>query len=243
MQLIFQPGMAAVAGNQGCKHCGQNFANKALLQIHIQDSHMEKFPPHLSTVTVSNRQKLTEDFGKAQETSCKFVNKNPVVGPEDSRANAISPAQSVQQSRFSLASSRNADVGNQRGNLCTQTMIDDSHYQIQMESQMPQSAPQLSTVDAGKSQDITEQFQETPQKSETSSVVRLEDSRGSFISRGQSGQQSCLSPLANMNAVGDKQICGQSEQSFMDKIHHPFHIQGKHGTVAIAHVYSRCRQM
>ena len=112
MQLIFQPVMAAVAGNQGCKHCGQNFANKALLQIHIQDSHMEKFPLQLSTVTVSNKQKLTEDFGKAQEASHKSVNKSPVVGPEDSRANAISPAQSVQQSRFSPASSRNADVGN-----------------------------------------------------------------------------------------------------------------------------------
>ena len=52
MQSIFQPGMAAVAGNQGCKHCGQNFANKALLQIHIQDSHVEKFPLQLSTVTI-----------------------------------------------------------------------------------------------------------------------------------------------------------------------------------------------
>ena len=228
MQLIFQPGMTAVAGNQGCKHCLQNFANKALLQIHIQDSHMEKFPPQLSTVTVSNRQKLKEDFGKAQEASRKSVNKNPVVGPEDSRANAISPTQSLQQSHFSLALSRNADVGNQRGNLCTQTMINDSHHQIQMESQMPQSAPQLSTVDAGKSQDITEQFQETPQRSQTSSVVRLEDSRESFILPGQSGQQSCLPPVSNSNAVGDKQICGQSKQSFKDKIHHPFYIQGKH---------------
>ena len=215
-----------VAGNQGCKHCGQNFAYKALLQIHIQDSHMEKFPPQLSTVTVNNRQKLTEDFGKAQEAFRKSVNKSPVAGPEDSIENAILPTQSVQQSRFSLASSRNADVGNQRGNLCTQTMTDDSHHQIQMESQMPQSAPQLSTVNAGKSQDITEQFQETPQRSQTSSVVRLEDNREGFISPGQSGQQSRLPPVSNSNAVGDKQICGQSEQSFMDKIHHPFYIQG-----------------
>ena len=107
-------------------------------------------------------------------------------------------------------------------------MTDDSHHQIQMESQMPQSAPQLSTVDAGKSQDITEQFQETPQRSQTSSVVRVEDSRESFILPGQSGQQSHLPPLSNRNAVGDKQICDQSEESFMDKIHHPFHIQGKH---------------
>ena len=116
---------------------------------------MIKFPPQLSTATISSRQKLTEDFGKAQEASRKSVNKNPVMGPEDSRANAILPAQSVQQSHFSLASSRNADVGNQRGILCTQTMTDDSQHQIQMESQMPQSAPQLSTVDAGKSQNIT----------------------------------------------------------------------------------------
>ena len=58
--------------------------------------------------------------------------------------------------------------------------------------------------------------------------MRLEDSRESFISPGQSGQQSRLPPVLNSNAVGDKQICGQSEQSFMDKIHHPFHIQGKH---------------
>ena len=107
-------------------------------------------------------------------------------------------------------------------------MTDDSHHQIQMESQMPQSALQLSTVNAGKSPNITEQFQETPQRSQTSSVVRLEDSRKSFILPGQSGQQSHLPPVSNSNAVGDKQICGQSEQSFMDKIHHPFHIQGKH---------------
>ena len=126
MQSSFQPGMATVAGNQGYKHCEQNFANKALLQIHIQDSHMEQFTPQLSTVTLSNRQKLTEHFGKAQEATHKFVNKNPVVVLEDSRANVNSSTQSVQQSCFSLESRRNADVGNQRGNLCTQTMIDDS---------------------------------------------------------------------------------------------------------------------
>ena len=56
----------------------------------------------------------------------------------------------------------------------------------------------------------------------------LEDSRGNFILTGQSGQQSHLPPISNRNAVGDKQICGQSGQSFMDKIHHPFHIQVKH---------------
>ena len=58
--------------------------------------------------------------------------------------------------------------------------------------------------------------------------MRLEDSRESFISPGQLGQQSHLPPVLNSNAVGDKQICGQSEQSFMDIIHHQFHIQGKH---------------
>ena len=83
-------------------------------------------------------------------------------------------------------------------------MTDDSHHQIPMESQMPQSVPQLSTVDAGKSQDITQQFQETPQRSQTSSIVMLEDSRESFILPGQSGQHSCLPPVSNSNAVSDK---------------------------------------
>ena len=191
--------MTAVAGNQGCKYCGQKFA---LFQIHIQDSHMEEFPLQLSTVIVSNRQKFTEHFGKVQETPHKSVNKNPVVGLEDSRANVILPRQSVQQSHFSLAPSMNAVVDNQRGNLCTQKMIDESHPQIQMESQMPQSAPQISTVDADKCQDYRKQFQQAPLRTQASLVVGLKDSRGNFISPGPSAQQSYLSPVSNRNAFG-----------------------------------------
>ena len=86
----------------------------------------------------------------------------------------------------------------------------------------------MSTVNASKGQEFTEQFEQVLQapvvSDKESSIIDASKSNPSML--GVEPER--LSVQSGMTTVVGKQSCGQSGQLFMDKIYHDIHIQEEH---------------